>query len=126
MTEPTVLYAEQGAVAIATLNRPQALNSFTRQMHRDLWAALDRHPPGTARHLLVTDVGRDGALTGPNLDLLAEIVRRRPDLQVQASGGVAALPDLPAARDVGCAGAIVGRAIYEGRFTVEQALEAVR
>jgi 2-(1,2-epoxy-1,2-dihydrophenyl)acetyl-CoA isomerase len=38
MTEPTVLYAEQWRVAIATLNRPQALNSFTRQMHRDLWA----------------------------------------------------------------------------------------
>ena len=66
------------------------------------------------------------ALTGPNLDLLAEIVRRRPDLQVQASGGVAALSDLPAARDLGCAGAIVGRALYEGRFTVEQALDAVR
>ena len=40
MTEPTVLYEERGAVAIATLNRPQALNSFTRQMHRELGAAM--------------------------------------------------------------------------------------
>ena len=40
MSEPTVLYAEQGAVALLTLNRPLALNSFTRQMHHDLWAAL--------------------------------------------------------------------------------------
>jgi phosphoribosylformimino-5-aminoimidazole carboxamide ribotide isomerase len=103
-----------------------ALKGWTEAAEVDLWAALDRHPPGTARHLLVTDVGRDGALTGPNLDLLAEILRRRPDLQVQASGGVAALSDLPAARDVGCAGAIVGRALYEGRFTVEQALDTVR
>ncbi|MDP3309589.1 MAG: 2-(1,2-epoxy-1,2-dihydrophenyl)acetyl-CoA isomerase, partial [Polaromonas sp.] len=39
--EAAVLYAERGAVALLTLNRPQALNSFTRQMHRDLWAALD-------------------------------------------------------------------------------------
>ena len=78
------------------------------------------------RHLLVTDIGRDGALTGPNIDLLAEIVRRRPDLKVQASGGVAATSDLRAARDAGCDGAIIGRALYEGRFTVEQALEAVR
>lgn len=103
-----------------------ALKGWTEAASVDLWAALDRFPEGTARHVLVTDVGRDGALTGPNLDLLAEIVRRRPDLQVQASGGVAETSDLTAARDAGCAGAIVGRAIYEGRFTVEQALEAVR
>ena len=40
--EPAVLYEEDGAVAVLTLNRPQSLNSFTRQMHRDLWAALDK------------------------------------------------------------------------------------
>lgn len=101
-----------------------ALKGWTEAAPIDLWTALDRYPPGTARHLLVTDVGRDGALTGPNLDLLGEIVRRRPDLQVQASGGVAALADLTAARALGCAGAIVGRALYEGRFTLEQALVA--
>ena len=101
-----------------------ALKGWPEAAEVDLWAALGRYPPGTVRHLLVTDVGRDGALTGPNLDLLGEIVRRRPDLQVQASGGVAALADLTAARDLGCAGAIVGRALYEGRFTLEQALAA--
>jgi len=101
-----------------------ALKGWTEAAAVDLWAALDRYPPGTARHLLVTDVGRDGALTGPNLDLLGEIVRRRPDLQVQASGGVADLADLSAARDLGCAGAIIGRALYEGRFTAAEALAA--
>jgi len=103
-----------------------ALKGWTEAASVDLWTALDRFAEGTARHVLVTDVGRDGALTGPNLELLAEIVRRRPDLAVQASGGVAETSDLTAARDADCAGAIVGRAIYEGRFTVEQALEAVR
>ena len=103
-----------------------ALKGWTEAARVDLWDALAQFPAGTASHVLVTDVGRDGALTGPNLDLLAEIVRRRPDLQVQASGGVAETADLLAARNAGCAGAIVGRAIYEGRFTVEQALEAVR
>ena len=101
-----------------------ALKGWTEAADVDLWTALDRYPPGTARHLLVTDVGRDGALTGPNVDLLKQIVARRPDLAVQASGGVAALDDLAAARALGCAGAIVGRALYEGRFTVEQALAA--
>lgn len=102
-----------------------ALKGWTQAAETDLWSALDRYPLGTARHLLVTDVGRDGALTGPNLDLLAEIVRRRPDLAVQASGGVSAVADLAAARAVGCTGTIIGRALYEGRFTVEQALAGV-
>lgn len=101
-----------------------ALKGWTEAAGVDLWAALDRYSPGTVRHLLVTDVGRDGALTGPNFELLAQIVQRRPDLQVQASGGVASLDDLAAARRLGCAGVIVGRALYEGRFTVDQALAA--
>jgi len=102
-----------------------ALKGWTEAAGIDLWTALDRYAEGMARHVLITDVGRDGALTGPNLELLAEVRRRRPDLQVQASGGVSALTDLTAARDAGCAGAIVGRAIYEGRFSVAEALEAV-
>ena len=103
-----------------------ALKGWTEAADIDLWAALDRYPPGSARHLLVTDVGRDGALTGPNLDLLAEIHQRRPDLWLQASGGVADVSDLTGARSVGASGAIVGRALYEGRFTLQQALEAAR
>ena len=101
-----------------------ALKGWTEAAEVDLWGALDRYPPNLARHLLVTDVGRDGALTGPNIDLLAQIVRRRPDLKVQASGGVADLADLAAARQAGCDGAIVGRALYENRFTVQEALAA--
>ena len=101
-----------------------ALKGWTEAADLDLWAALDRYAAGAFRHLLVTDVGRDGALIGPNLDLLGEIVRRRPDLRVQASGGVSSLADLSAARAVGCAGAVVGRALYEGRFTVEDAMAA--
>lgn len=103
-----------------------ALKGWTEAADIDLWTALDRYPPGSAKHLLVTDVGRDGALTGPNLDLLAEIRQRRPDLKLQASGGVADLSDLTGARSVGASGAIVGRALYEGRFTLVQALETAR
>lgn len=102
-----------------------ALKGWTEAAGVDLWTALERYAPGVARHVLITDVGRDGALTGPNLELLTEVRQRRPDLQVQASGGVSGLADLTAARDAGCAGAIVGRAIYEGRFSVAEALEAV-
>ena len=101
-----------------------SLKGWTEAAGLDLWAALDRYPAGLLKHVLITDVGRDGALTGPNLDLLAEVMRRRPDLKVQASGGVSSLDDLKAARAIGCDGAIVGRAIYEGRFTAGEAIEA--
>ena len=58
-TESTVLYAAQGAVAVVTLNRPQALNSFSRQMHHDLWAALDRaEADPLIRALVITGAGR--------------------------------------------------------------------
>lgn len=102
-----------------------SLKGWTEAADLDLWTALDRYPPGTLKHVLITDVGRDGALTGPNLELLAEVVRRRPDLKVQASGGVSSLEDIVAAKAVGCDGAIVGRALYEGRFTVAHAIESV-
>ena len=67
MTDSTVLYVEQGAVAIATLNRPQALNSFTREMHHDLWAALDAATANPAiRALVITGAGR-GFCAGADL-----------------------------------------------------------
>jgi 2-(1,2-epoxy-1,2-dihydrophenyl)acetyl-CoA isomerase len=65
--ELSVLYSEQGSVAIATLNRPQALNSFTRQMHRALWAALERAEANPAiRALVITGAGR-GFCAGADL-----------------------------------------------------------
>lgn len=67
VAESSVLYAEQGAVAIATLNRPQALNSFTRQMHRELWATLVRAEANPAiRALVITGAGR-GFCAGADL-----------------------------------------------------------
>lgn len=101
-----------------------SLKGWTEAAGFDLWAALDRYPAGTLSHVLITDVGRDGALTGPNLELLAQVRLGRPDLKVQASGGVSSLEDLVGAKAIGCDGAIVGRAIYEGRFTTAQAIAA--
>lgn len=84
--------------------------------------ALSLYDVGAVRHALVTDVGRDGAMTGPNLDLMRRLVRLRPDIAFQASGGVAGLGDLGALKRAGAAGVIIGRALYEGRLTVEDAL----
>lgn len=76
--------------------------------------------------VLVTDVERDGALTGPNLDL-ARRVGEATGLPALVSGGIRSLADLRAARaEPGIAGVVVGRALYEGVFTLEQALAACR
>jgi 2-(1,2-epoxy-1,2-dihydrophenyl)acetyl-CoA isomerase len=65
--DPTVLYSAEGAVAVVTLNRPQALNSFTRQMHRELWAALDKaEADPQIRALVITGAGR-GFCAGADL-----------------------------------------------------------
>lgn len=75
-----------------------------------------------AHHLLCTDIERDGMLAGLNLDLYRHLADIAPQLAVQASGGVRSLADIRAARDVGVRGVILGRALLEGRFTLEEAL----
>lgn len=87
-----------------------------------LRAAVDRYGAGALTHVLVTDVSRDGVLTGANAPLMRALVQARSDLAFQASGGVASLDDLKALQATGAAGAIVGRALYEKRFTLEDAL----
>ena len=71
---------------------------------------------------LVTSIPRDGMMTGPDLELLEQVLQA--GMAVIASGGVGTLDDLVALKDRGFAGAIVGRAIYEGRFTVAEAIAA--
>lgn len=75
-----------------------------------------------AKHLLCTDIDRDGMLAGFNLDLYRHLAETVPSLAVQASGGVRSLDDICAAREAGAAGVILGRALLEGRFTVAEAL----
>jgi phosphoribosylanthranilate isomerase len=82
---------------------------------------------GASRYI-VTDVTKDGTLTGPNLDLLREVCAAT-NAPVVASGGISVLNDLVMLREltpIGVEGAIIGKAIYSGSFTVAQALEVAR
>jgi phosphoribosylanthranilate isomerase len=93
----------------------------------DLWDVLERLDSEGCSRFVVTDVTKDGTLTGPNIDLL-ETVAECTDAPVIASGGVSSLDDLRAIAtltDSGVEGAIVGKALYAGRFTLPQALAAV-
>ena len=93
----------------------------------DLWQTLARLDADGCARYVVTDVHRDGTLTGPNLRLLRDVCART-DAPVVASGGVSSLADLQAIAaltDVGVEGAIVGKALYAGAFTLPEALAAV-
>lgn len=85
-----------------------------------LWEAFDLYPAGTLRHVLCTDIGRDGALSGPNLDLYRESRERFPGLALQASGGVRDAADLQALARLGLAAAVSGRALLEERIRPEE------
>lgn len=85
-----------------------------------LWQAVDTFRAEGLKHVLCTDVSRDGAMSGPNLELYAEAMRRFPDIEWQASGGVRAVPDLHALALTGVAAAVSGRALLEERFAIEE------
>lgn len=93
----------------------------------DLWEVLERlNGEGCSRYV-VTDVGKDGTLKGPNLELLGGVADRTT-APVIASGGVSSIADLEAIAtltDRGVEGSIVGKALYAGRFTLPEALDAV-
>ena len=95
---------------------------WTRNSQWTLDAAIDFYAEKGLRHVLCTDIGRDGTLAGPNAGLYRRLKLRAPSLCLQASGGVSALADLAALQESGVSGVIVGRALLDGRFTLAQAL----
>ena len=119
-------YGDRVAVGLDVRGTTLAARGWT-QDGGDLWEALTRlDAQGCARYV-VTDVTKDGTLQGPNLDLLRQVCAATP-APVVASGGVSSLDDLVALAGlapVGVEGAIVGKALYAGAFTLPQALAAV-
>jgi len=93
-----------------------AVAGWAEDSGRSLWDVAALYPE--AIHLLVTDIGRDGMLEGPNVELYDDIVRRLSGFSVQASGGVSSLADLDR---LPTDGAIIGKALWEGRISLEEA-----
>jgi len=83
---------------------------------------LARYIDHGLRHLLCTDIDRDGMLSGPNLDLYRLLREAAPGIALQASGGVRGIEDVIAARHAGCAGVVLGKALLEGHLDLAEAL----
>jgi phosphoribosylformimino-5-aminoimidazole carboxamide ribotide isomerase len=98
-----------------------AVAGWTEDSGRSLWDIAALYPD--ARHFLTTDIRRDGMLLGPNVELYDEIARRLPVARVQASGGVSLIADL---KRLPTDGAIIGKALWEGRIDLQEALGLAR
>ena len=93
---------------------------WTQDAGVSLWDAIETYRDVELRHVLCTDVARDGAMTGPNLALYRDCAQRYPEIELQASGGVRDAADLEALQGTGAASAIIGKALLDGRITDEE------
>ncbi|MDO4243689.1 MAG: bifunctional 1-(5-phosphoribosyl)-5-((5-phosphoribosylamino)methylideneamino)imidazole-4-carboxamide isomerase/phosphoribosylanthranilate isomerase PriA [Actinomyces sp.] len=120
-------HGEAIAVGLDVRGTTLAARGWTRE-GGDLWETLERLDAAGCTRYVVTDVTRDGTLTGPNTELLRQVCART-DAPVVASGGISGLDDLRAlARLVpeGVEGAIIGKALYNGNMTLPDALAVAR
>jgi len=102
------------------------IHGWTGRGDRDMWQLLDELVAGGLKHLLCTDISRDGAMSGPNIALYTEITGRYPLLRLQASGGVSSLEDLQQLKGTHASGVITGKALLEKRFSIAEALDILR
>lgn len=119
--------AERITIALDARQDEQGLwqlpvHGWTENAGVTLDVLADRYAAAGLRHLLCTDIARDGMLAGPNLALYRHLAARLPGVAVQASGGVRDVADVAAARAAGCAGAVLGKALLEQRMDLGEAL----
>jgi 1-(5-phosphoribosyl)-5-[(5-phosphoribosylamino)methylideneamino] imidazole-4-carboxamide isomerase/N-(5'phosphoribosyl)anthranilate isomerase len=117
-------YGEAIAVGLDVRGTTLAARGWTKD-GGDLWLVMERLEAAGCARYVVTDVTKDGTLQGPNLELLQKVMERTPK-PVIASGGIADLDDVAALRELvpqGLEGAIIGKALYAGAFTLAEALD---
>lgn len=101
-----------------------ATHGWTQPARSSLGELVRFYSRAGLRHLLCTDIARDGMLAGPNLGLYALVREWAPQLHVQASGGARDSADIDAVRATGCAGVVLGKALLDGRLDLRRALRA--
>jgi phosphoribosylformimino-5-aminoimidazole carboxamide ribotide isomerase len=97
-----------------------AINGWQTDTDFEILAFLRKYYSHGVEQAFVTDIGKDGALQGPAFELYGEIISEISDLKIIASGGVSSLNDIDQLEKIGCSGVIVGKAIYEGRVTLDE------
>jgi len=101
-------------------NRKIAISGWQESTEVDVIEFIDNYSKLGIQYVICTDVAKDGLLQGPSVELYKEIMAAIPDIKLIASGGVSNYRDLEELENIGVYGAIVGKAFYEGRVTIEQ------
>jgi phosphoribosylformimino-5-aminoimidazole carboxamide ribotide isomerase len=104
-------------------NKFVATHGWQQDSGVSIEALIKRYSKVGLKHVLCTDISRDGTLQGANDSLYKEVVTQFPNIQWQASGGIGSLHDIEVLKPTNVAGVILGRALLEGKFTVKQAIE---
>jgi phosphoribosylformimino-5-aminoimidazole carboxamide ribotide isomerase len=86
--------------------------------------ALEKYTAIGVRHFLITSIAQDGMLNGPDLQTLSQATQY-PNAKIIAAGGIGSIGDLAALKDIGVEGAVIGKALYEGRFTLKEAIQKI-
>ncbi len=97
-----------------------AIGGWLEKTDIDVYIFMQSYMNKGVKQMFCTDIQKDGKLQGPSIDLYKKIIEKFPDLQLIASGGVSNMQDLIDLRAIGCSAAIVGKAIYENRITLEE------
>ena len=95
-------------------------DGWTKDSERSLWRVVEGYREAGLEHVLCTDISRDGAMSGPSVELYREFLQRFPEVALQASGGVRDIRDLETLRAAGAVAAITGRALLDGRISREE------
>jgi phosphoribosylformimino-5-aminoimidazole carboxamide ribotide isomerase len=104
-------------------NKFVATHGWQKDSGVSIEALINRYSKVGLKHVLCTDISRDGTLQGANDSLYKEVAAQFPEIQWQASGGIGSLDDINVLKPTNVAGVILGRALLEGKFTVKQAIE---
>lgn len=97
-----------------------AVSGWMETSNMDVFSFIRRYRSKGINHIFCTDISKDGMLQGPSTDLYSQIISMEPGIELVASGGVSSLADLEALRTAGCHAAIVGKAIYENRISLDE------
>lgn len=101
-------------------NEKIAISGWLEESDEDLIPFIRAYQSKGIKHVICTDIAKDGMLEGPSFDLYAKIISEATDIKLIASGGISTFNELPKLSEIGCEGTIIGKAIYEGRISLKQ------
>ena len=117
--------AEKIILGADAKNEKVAVSGWLEESKEDLLPFIQKYSERGVSYVICTDISKDGMLEGPSFELYQKILNQDPELKLIASGGIATFDDLPRLKEIGCEGAIIGKAIYENRISLKQLEEFI-